>query len=112
MDVAAPIEDHAVNDQHLHTPDDLPIGFSMRMDTDNDNTVFPCSDVREKIRKDPDLRDKLNAQRSNAAKHKRVTGPKASDNKPKAKTNGKGAVKDLRDSVADTDPDPDPQGSA
>ena len=66
------------------------------MDIDTDTTVFPCSDVREKIAKDPDLRDKLIAQRAKAARHKRVTGPKANNSKPK---DSKGAVKDLRETI-------------
>ena len=64
------------------------------MDIDED-TVFPCSDVRLKIAKDPDLRDKLNAQRAQAAKHKRVTGPKATNNNK----DSKGAVKDLCETI-------------
>ena len=64
------------------------------METDNhDDTVFPCSDVRLKIAKDPDLRNKLNAQRAQAAKHKRVTGPKADNTK-----DSKG-IKDLRQTI-------------
>ena len=33
--------------------------------SNNSNTIFPATDIREKMRQDPDLRERLNAMKAN-----------------------------------------------